>query len=72
VHGLPSHRRHRQRHPPIVGWDADRFVKTLEFYRTGERSNPVRVSVVKSLDETQVRALAAYYASLPRPGSGQR
>jgi cytochrome c553 len=46
---------------------ADRFTKTLEFYRTGERTNPVMVSVVKSLDDTQIRALAAYYASLPNP-----
>jgi cytochrome c len=51
--------------PPIIGWDADRFARTLEFYRTGERINPVMVSVVKSLDQDQVRALAAYYASLP-------
>ena len=51
--------------PAIIGWNADRFVKTLEFYRTGERTNPVMVSVVKSLDETQLRALAAFYASLP-------
>ena len=52
--------------PSIAGWDAERFVRTLAFYRTGERTNPVMVSVVKSLDETQVRALAAYYASLPK------
>jgi len=52
--------------PSIIGWGADRFTKTLEFYRTGERTNPVMVSVVKSLDDTQIRALAAYYASLPR------
>jgi cytochrome c len=37
--------------PSIIGWDAD----------------PVMVSVVKSLDDTQIRALAAYYASLPNP-----
>ena len=53
--------------PSINGWDADQFAKTLEFYRTGERSNPVMVSVAKSLDPDQVRALAAYYASLPKP-----
>ena len=53
--------------PPIIGWDANRFARTLEFYRTGERTNPVMVSVVKSLDDTQIRALAAYYASLPNP-----
>ena len=54
--------------PPIIGWDADRFVATMEFYRTGERTNPVMVSVAKSLDADQVRALAVYYASLPKPG----
>ena len=53
--------------PPIIGWDADRFVATMEFYRTGERNNPVMVSVAKSLDADQIRALAAYYASLPKP-----
>ena len=55
--------------PAIVGWDADRFTRTLEFYRTGERTNPVMVSVAKSLDPEQVRALAAYYASLPKPST---
>ncbi len=53
--------------PSINAWDADRFIATLEFYQTGERSNPVTVSVAKSLDEEQVRALADYYATLPKP-----
>jgi cytochrome c len=53
--------------PSIVGWDADQFARTIAFYRTGERTNPVMVSVVSSLDPEQVRALAAYYASLPKP-----
>jgi cytochrome c553 len=53
--------------PSITGWDADRFMTTLRFYRTGERSNPVMVSVARSLDEEQTKALAAYYASLPKP-----
>ena len=53
--------------PGIVGWDADRFVATMEFYRSGERTNPVMVSVAKSLDAEQIRALATYYTSLPKP-----
>ena len=53
--------------PSIVGWDSRQFAATMEFYRTGERSNPVMVSVAKSLDGDQIRALAAYYASLPKP-----
>jgi cytochrome c553 len=53
--------------PSIVGWDRDRFVTTLRFYQAGARTNPVMVSVAKSLDEDQLAALAAYYGSLPKP-----
>jgi cytochrome c553 len=53
--------------PSIVGWDAQRFMTTLRFYQAGARTNPVMVSVAKSLDEDQVAALAAYYGSLPKP-----
>jgi cytochrome c553 len=53
--------------PSIVGWDTERFVATLRFYKTGARTNPVMVSVAGSLDDEQVAALAAYYGSLPKP-----
>jgi cytochrome c len=52
--------------PAIVGWDAERLIATLEFYRAGARTNPVMVSVAKSLDLEQIRALAAYYAAQPK------
>jgi cytochrome c len=54
--------------PSILGWDTERFVTTLRFYQAGARTNPVMVSVAKSLDEDQLAALAAYYSSLPKPG----
>jgi cytochrome c len=53
--------------PSIVGWDAGTFIATLRFYQTGTRKNPVMVSVSRSLNEAQLQALAAYYASLPKP-----
>ena len=53
--------------PAIIGWETERFVATLKFYRTGERTNPVMVSVAASLDDAQLAALAAYYGSLPKP-----
>ena len=53
--------------PSILGWDAERFMTTLRFYQAGARTNPVMVSVAKSLDEEQLNALAAYYGSLPKP-----
>ena len=53
--------------PSITGWRPADFVATLDFYRTGARPNQVMVSVVQSLDENQIKALAAYYGSLPKP-----
>jgi cytochrome c553 len=53
--------------PSILGRDAEQFATTLKFYKTGERGNPVMVSVAKSLDDEQVRALASYFGSLPKP-----
>jgi cytochrome c553 len=53
--------------PSIVGWDTQRFMTTLRFYQAGARTNPVMVSVAKSLDDEQLAALAAYYGSLPKP-----
>ena len=53
--------------PPINGWEADRLTASLKSYQTGGRTNPVMVSVAKSLDEEQIHVLAVYYASLPKP-----
>ncbi len=52
--------------PSITGRDPEEFTDTLEFYRNGARNNPAMVSVAQSLDEAQIEALAAYYASLPK------
>jgi cytochrome c553 len=53
--------------PSIVGWDDDQFTTTLRFYQQGLRDNPAMVSVAKSLDEEQLRALAIYFASIKPP-----
>jgi cytochrome c553 len=50
--------------PSITGWPVEEFVATLNFYRNNQRHNPVMQSVARSLDEEQMRALAAYFASL--------
>ncbi|MEQ1711421.1 MAG: c-type cytochrome [Hyphomicrobium sp.] len=54
--------------PSILGMKAEDFEETLKFYKTGARENPAMVSVAQSLDDDQVKALAAYFASLPLPG----
>jgi cytochrome c553 len=53
--------------PSIVGWDEDQFTITLKFYQQGLRDNPAMISVAKSLDEEQLRALAVYFASIKPP-----
>ena len=65
--------------PSIIGWQTDTFITTLKFYRDGERSNPVMVSVATSLSDEQMQALAVFFASMPKPamknptaGKGQR
>jgi cytochrome c553 len=55
--------------PSIVGWSRESFVATLGFYRSGTRTNPVMVSVAGSLDDRQIDALAAFFASLPKPAA---
>lgn len=52
--------------PSITGWPVDMFTRTIKFYQEGQRTNPVMVSVAKSLDDDQVRALALYWSSVPR------
>jgi cytochrome c553 len=53
--------------PPIVGLDPGYFVETMSFYKTGQRNNPAMVSVAQSLDDRQIKALALYFAALPKP-----
>jgi cytochrome c553 len=53
--------------PSIVGWPPNSFITTMKFYRDGSRTNPVMVSVASSLSEEQVQALAAFFASVPKP-----
>ena len=54
--------------PSITGWPADAFTETMDFYRTGARPNQAMVSVAQSLSDDELRALALYYGSLPKPG----
>lgn len=53
--------------PSITGWPAQTFVATMGFYKSGARPNQVMVSVSNSLDDDQIKALAAFYGSLAKP-----
>jgi cytochrome c553 len=53
--------------PSIVGLAPDLFIATMKYYREGTRINPVMVSVASSLSDEQLDALAAFFASVPKP-----
>lgn len=55
--------------PSILGKPQDEFMALLSAYRNGRKTNPVMVSVAKSLDDEQMAALAAYFGSLPASNS---
>ena len=50
--------------PSIVGMDAESFTIVLKAYQTGDLDNPAMVSVAKSLDDDQIKALAAFFSSI--------
>jgi cytochrome c553 len=52
--------------PSITGWVQVDFIATIGFFKEGSRQNPAMTSVARSLDDEQVKALAAYYGSLPK------
>jgi cytochrome c553 len=53
--------------PAIVGWPADQFVAVLKSYKSGDRKNPVMISVTEPLGEDEMKALAAHFGALPKP-----
>jgi cytochrome c553 len=52
--------------PPLAGRPAAEILALLEDFRQGRKSNPVMVSVARSLDAAQSAAIATYFAALPR------
>ncbi len=51
--------------PSITGWDAESFVLVMKAYKSKERENPVMQIIASRLDDEQMAALAAYFATLP-------
>lgn len=54
--------------PPIFGWDVETFVSVMTAYRKGLLTNKAMMSVAKSLDDEQIKALATYFKTVkPKP-----
>lgn len=52
-------------YPNLAGQKEIYLLNQLRAYRAGDRPNPMMQSVLMALDDDTLRALAAYYASLP-------
>ena len=65
---VPSRAGERACHPAIIGLPRSYFVNALRDYRGGRLANPLMQKVARSLDDEQIEALAAYFASLKDGG----
>jgi len=50
--------------PSIIGWIEEDFVVALHAYKQGLRPHPVMQMMASRLDDEQIAALAAYFASI--------
>ena len=53
--------------PSITGWKQEAFITVLEAYQKRELPNPVMRNIAANLDREQMKALAAFFATLPLP-----
>ena len=74
---LPCAERHRGRadFPYLAGQQADYIIEQIKNWRTGQRGgDPLGLmkAVAAKLDDDDIAAVAAYYASLPAPSAPRR
>ena len=55
--------------PPIVGWEEVSFAAVMHSYKSKEREHPVMGMIASGLDNEQIDALAAYFATLESASS---
>ena len=53
--------------PPIIGWPENVFVEIMGEYKTHKRENAVMRTLAERLNDEEIAALAAYFASLTEP-----
>ncbi|MDY6981155.1 MAG: c-type cytochrome [Pseudomonadota bacterium] len=58
--------------PRLAGLNADYLAKQLHDYQSGSRQNPVMQPFAKAMSDSEIRNVAAYYASLdPKTGASR-
>lgn len=51
--------------PSITGWKEEAFIAVMKAYKEEQLPNPVMQIVAASLEDDQIKALAAFFATLP-------
>jgi cytochrome c553 len=59
-------------YPRLAGQHANFLYQALSDYQSEQRKNPIMGAQAKTLSKSDMRNLAAYYASLPGPLSHKR
>jgi cytochrome c553 len=57
--------------PNLAGQYASVIYKQLRDYDSGARSSPIMTAMAQALTDRQMRQLAVYYASLPKPPTSE-
>ena len=50
--------------PSIIGWEKHSFVVVMQAYKRKERDNKVMQNIAGTLSDTDIKALAAYFATI--------
>jgi len=57
--------------PNLAGQYSVAIYKQLRDYQSGVRTNAVMTPMAQALSDSEIRQIAAYYASLPKPAEGR-
>ncbi len=52
-------------YPSLAGLSKEYLSEQLHAFRSGERENPMMSSIARNLDDQAIKALSAYFASVP-------
>ena len=54
----------KKNNPPLAGYDAAKFVKVMQDYKSGTKKHKMMNNLAKKMNDTDFANRAAYYASL--------
>jgi len=59
------------KYPNLAGQNYKYLVQQLHRFKSGKRNNAIMHGIASGLSKQQIKDLAAYYSSLPNPGTSK-